>query len=81
MVKKKSQQNEPSFLAAKEQYDSFRRKQESMNNKFGKVNNILTSMKKVDMKMSATQMPSYDKSILERLKDDINNTVRNKKGF
>lgn len=45
---KKSQVSEMSFAAAKQQYDSFRRRQENVGNSFGKVNVLLTAMKKKD---------------------------------
>ena len=51
-----------------------------MNGGFGKVNSLLSSMKKKDDRMSATDLPSFDKTAVERLKEEINNTVRMKKG-
>lgn len=51
-----------------------------MNGGFGKVNSLLSSMKKKDDRMSATDLPSFDKTAVERLKEEINTTVRMKKG-
>lgn len=80
MVRRSSHQNDLSFASAKEQYNEFRRRQESVGNNFGKVNNLLTSMRKKDDRMNMTELPSFDKNAIEKLKDDINNVVRKKKG-
>jgi hypothetical protein len=43
---KRSQVSEMSFAAAKQQYDGFKKRQENMGNSFGKVNTLLSAMKK-----------------------------------
>ena len=47
---RKSQVSEMSFAAAKQQYDSFRRRQENVGSSLGKVNTLLTAMKRNDEK-------------------------------
>ena len=64
MVRRISNQNNISFASAKEQYNEFRRKQESMGSSLGKVSNLLTSMRKKDDRVNMTELPSFDKTAI-----------------
>lgn len=52
-----------------------------MGNNFGKVNSLLTAIKKKDEKHNESELPSFDKSAVDRIKEEINNVIRNKKGI
>ena len=70
-VRRKSQQQEGSFAAAREQYEAFRRRQESTGT-FGKMNSLLKSMKNKDdnhnSRLNQSELPSFDVSAVERIK-------------
>lgn len=68
--------------AAKEVYDSFRKRQYSTNSGFGKINSFLMSLKKEDMRMEeplGSAGPRFDPSIIQKLKEDINVITRSKR--
>ena len=70
-----------SFPAAKQQYDTFRERQDILGGNFGKVNSLLSAMKKKDNQVDESELPNFDRSSVDRLKDEINSVVRNKKGI
>jgi len=41
----------------------------------------LSAMKKKDNQVDESELPNFDRSSVDRLKDEINSVVRNKKGI
>jgi len=67
--------------SVKQQYERFRKRQQSLGNSFSNVSNLITSMHKKEANTATESLlPQFEPIAIQKLKEEINKLAKNKVG-